>query len=93
MYKYIDVLYNVDMKEYPVSQAREDLPSLIDKARKEPILITRHNKAEAVLISVAQYEEFLDAVEELADIAAAEEALRDPGPSLPWEKVKKDLGL
>jgi len=81
------------MKEYPVSQAREDLPSLIDKTKREPIMITRHNKAEAVLISVAQYEEFLDAVEELADIAAAEEALRDPGPSIPWEKVKKDLGL
>jgi prevent-host-death family protein len=81
------------MKEYPVSQAREDLPSLIDKAKREPIMITRHNKAEAVVISMAQYEEFLNAVEELEDIALAEEALRDSGPSIPWEKVKKDLGL
>lgn len=83
----------VDMKEFSVSDARQDLPSLIDKTKKEPILINRHGKAEAVLISIEQFEEFVEAVEELEDIAAAEEAMRDPGPSIPWEKVKKDLGL
>ncbi len=83
----------VDMKEYSVSDARKDLPSLIDKSKKEPIVINRHGKPEAVIINIHQYEEFLDAVEELEDIALAEEALRDPGPNIPWEKVKKDLGL
>jgi prevent-host-death family protein len=81
------------MKEFSVSDARQDLPSLIDKSKKEPIVINRHGKPESVLISVEQYEEFLEAFEELDDIAAAEESLRDPGPNIPWEKVKKDLGL
>lgn len=56
-------------------------------------MIHRHGKAESVLISVEQFEEFLEAVEELDDIAAAEDAMREPGPNIPWEKVKKDLGL
>lgn len=56
-------------------------------------MINRHGKAESVLISVEQFEEFLEAVEELDDIAAAEEAMREPGPNIPWGKVKKDLGL
>ncbi len=81
------------MKEYSVSDARKDLPSLIDKAKREPIVINRHGKPEAVLINIKQYEEFLDAVEELEDIALAEESLRESGPNIPWEKVKKDLGL
>jgi prevent-host-death family protein len=57
------------MKEFSVSDARQDLPSLIDKSKKEPIVINRHGKPESVLISVEQY------------------------PNIPWEKVKKDLGL
>lgn len=83
----------VDMKEFSVSDARKDLPSLVDKCKKEPIVINRHGKPEAVIIGIEQYEEFLDAVEELEDIAMAEESLLDPGPNIPWEKVKKDLGL
>ena len=81
------------MKEFSVSDARKDLPSLIDKCKREPIVINRHGKAEAVIIDIEQYEKFLDAVEELEDIAMAEESMRDPGPNIPWEKVKKDLGL
>jgi prevent-host-death family protein len=81
------------MKEFPVSDARQDLPSLIRKSQKEPIVITKHGKPEAVLISFEQYEKFLDAVEELEDIESAETALSDGDPTIPWEKVKKELGL
>jgi len=42
---------------------------LINQAKKEPIMIERHEKEAAVL------------------------AMRDPEPSIPWEKVKKELGL
>jgi antitoxin Phd len=50
-------------------------------------------RAQTVIINIEQYEKFLDAVEELEDIAMAEESMRDPGPNIPWEKVRKDLGL
>ncbi len=81
------------MKRFSVSDARNNLPLLIDKAQREPIMIERHGKEEAVLISVEQFEKFVEAEEELEDIRAVEEAMRDPSPGIPWEKVKKDLGL
>lgn len=56
-------------------------------------MINRHGKPEAVIIGIEQYEEFLDAVEELEDIAMAEESQLDPGANIPWEKVKKYRGL
>jgi len=31
--------------------------------------------------------------EDKEDLAAARKALKEPGPNIPWEKVKKDLGL
>ena len=46
-----------------------------------------------ILISFDLYQVFQDALEELENLAAAEEALRDPSPNLPWDEVKRDLGL
>ena len=46
-----------------------------------------------ILISFDLYQAFQDALEELENLAAAEEALRDPSPNLPWDEVKRDLGL
>ena len=56
-------------------------------------MIERHGKEEAVLISAEQFEKFVAAEEELEDIRSIEEAMRDPSPNIPWEKVKKELGL
>ena len=81
------------MKEFSVSATKEDIASLIELSSKEPILIKRSGKPVSVVISLEQYLEFVEAVEELDDIAAAEESLRDKGPNIPWEEVKKDLGL
>ena len=46
-----------------------------------------------VLISAEQFERFVAAEEELEDLRAVEESMKDPGPNIPWEKVKKELGL
>ena len=46
-----------------------------------------------ILISFDLYQAFQDALEELENLAVAEEALRDPSPNLPWDEVKRDLGL
>jgi len=43
------------MKSFPLTDARRDLPSLVDKTAKEPILITRHGVDAAVLISPSLY--------------------------------------
>ena len=56
-------------------------------------MITRHGKEAAVLISPSVYEAMLEAWEDIQDLKAAEEALKEPGPMLRWDDVKRELGL
>ena len=35
----------------------------------------------------------MDALEEIEDIAAYDAAMADPSPNIPWEEVKRQLGL
>jgi len=81
------------MKIFPLSEVRADLPTMIDKSQKEAIMITRHGKEAAVLISPSVYEAMLEAWEDIQDLKAAEEALKEPGPMLRWDDVKRELGL
>ena len=81
------------MKTSPLTDARRNLPSLIDKAEKEPILITRNGEEAAVLISPLFYEKALDAMEELEDIAAYDVAKARKESSVVWVEARKDLGL
>ena len=81
------------MTTFPVSDARRELPSLIDQAQTEAITISRHGIPAAVVISPSRYEELLSALEELHDLALIEASLSDTSPSIPWELVKSELGL
>ena len=38
-------------------------------------------------------EKMMEAMEELSDIAAFDEAIKRKDESIPWEKARKDLGL
>ena len=44
-------MYNPSMRTFALSDANQDLSSLIDRAAEEPILITRQGKEAAVVIS------------------------------------------
>ena len=81
------------MSELSVSDARAELPSAIKKSQKSPVHILKHGEPVAVLISPNLYREMLDAMEELEDIEALDQALAIKGESIPWEDVKKELGL
>ena len=81
------------MTTFPLSDARRELPSLIDQAQTEAITISRHGIPAAVVISPSRYEELLSALEELHDLALIEASLSDTSPSIPWELVKSELGL
>ena len=75
-----------------VSAAHRDLPSAIETARTEAVFLEREGTHAAVIISVERYEQLMDALEDVEDIAAADAAMADPSPSIPWEQVKADLG-
>jgi len=81
------------MTTFPLSDARRELPSLIDQAQTEAITISRHGIPAAVVLSPSRYEELLSALEDMEDLASIEASLKDPSPSIPWELVKSELGL
>ena len=60
---------------------------------EKPVWITCNGVDVAVVISPELFEELVSAQEELEDIAAVDEAMKDNSPGIPWEQVKKDLGL
>lgn len=81
------------MTTFPLSEARRELPSLIDQAQTEAITISRHGIPAAVVLSPSRYEELLTALEDLQDLALIEASLSDTSPPIPWELVKSELGL
>lgn len=60
---------------------------------EKPVWIRRDGVDVAVVISPELFEELVSAQEELEDIAAVDEAIKEKSTGFPWEQVKKDLGL
>ena len=87
------ILYINAMKELSVTEAREQLPAVLNQAKKKPVWITRHGVDVAVVISPELFESLVEAQEELEDIAALDAAILDKSPKIPWAQVKKDLKL
>jgi prevent-host-death family protein len=85
------------MSEVAITEARGRLASIIDEARTEPVYLTRRNLAVAAVVDSGFLEKLLEDAEELADIravdAAWEETERLGETPVPWEEVKRDLGL
>ena len=87
-------LYNMYMSEIPVSEARERLADVIAGASRsgEPVYLTRHGKAVAVVVDPDIFERLLLDAEDALDRAELTLA-RDEGDYVPWEQVKAELGL
>jgi antitoxin Phd len=81
------------MSTMTVTQARENFSEAIATSALEAVFIQKHGENAAVLISPKRYEELMDALEEIEDIIAVTAALEDPSPNIPWEEVKRQLGL
>ena len=82
-----------------VSDARQQLAAIIDRARAEhsPVYLARRGRRVAAIIDAEDLERILELAEDMADIRAAEAAraeMRASGEApIPWEQVKVDLGL
>lgn len=80
------------MAKISISEAREKLPGVVRQAHEEAVILERHGRAAAVVISPERYEQLIEAEENAADIAAFDAAMAEEGPNIPWEQVKIDLG-
>jgi PHD/YefM family antitoxin component YafN of YafNO toxin-antitoxin module len=78
-----------------IHYSKVELGSEVSKIseHEKPVWITRDGVDVAVVISPELFEELVNAQEELEDIAAVDAAQKDESPGIPWEQVKKDLGL
>jgi prevent-host-death family protein len=81
------------MSELSVTDARAELPAAIKKSQKSPVHILKHGEPVAVLISPTLYQEMLEAMEELEDTEAFDQAMLSNEKLIPWDSVKKELGL
>ena len=79
-----------------VSEARESFADLVNRVayRQERVLVTRRGKPVAAIIPMEQVE-FLERAEDEYDLRLADEARREleQTPAIPWEQVKRELGL
>ncbi len=79
-----------------VSEARGEFSELVNRAayRHERVMLTRHGKPIAAIISREDLEYF-EALEDRDDLEAARAALADPenAETIPWKQVEADLGL
>lgn len=91
---YIDrsEMYTSRMNPLSVADARKQFSEVIDRSHTEAVFIERRGQRAAVVISPEQYERMLDALEEVEDAAAFDEAIAEEGPDVPWAQVKADLG-
>ena len=75
-----------------MSEARDNLPEAVDRARSEAVILERYGKPAAVLVSPERYEQLMNALDDADDVAAFDEAMAEGGPRIPWEEAKRELG-
>ena len=89
------------MSELPVEGTLGVAGAAQDAARGHVVYLTEHGGRLAAIVP-AEFAEALEGVseqdarellEDLADAAAAREALSEPGESVPWEQVRAEAGL
>ncbi len=85
------------MTHIAITEARGRLAAIVDDARDEPVYLTRRDRPIAAIVDVALFTRLLDEAEELADIravdAAWEETESNSESPIPWDEVKRELGL
>lgn len=82
-----------------VSQAGHQLGEVVDRVRQagEPVYLEQDGRRVAAVIGIDDLDRLLELATDMKDIRGAGEARRemvaaDEAP-IPWERVKRDLGL
>lgn len=80
------------MTVFSISKARESLSDAVELSQTEAVFLERHGKKAAVIVSPERYEQMMEALEEIEDVAAFDAAMAEEGPNIPWAEAKADLG-
>lgn len=82
------------MTRLTASQLREDLATAINKVAfgGERIVLQRNNKDVAALVPMEDLT-LLRELEDRVDLAEIKKALNEPGSNIPWDDIKKELGI
>ena len=74
------------------SEARQNFSDILNRAAfgRERVIIRRGKKAVAAIIPIEDYN-FLEQLEDRIDVREARKRRNEP--TIPWTKIKKDLGL
>jgi len=77
-------------------KARENFSDLVNRSAygKERIILTRRGKGVVAVVPIEDLN-LLEAIEDRLDLEDVAKALADPEnkKAIPWDKVKKELGL
>lgn len=93
--------YSGSMSELPVDATPAVAGAARDAARGHVVYLTERGERLAAIVP-AEFAEALEGMneqdarellEDLADAAAARQALAEPGESVPWEQVRAEAGL
>ncbi len=84
---------DVSVTTATASEIRAHLSDLLSRVarRGNRVVVTRGGKKYAALVPLDDLD-FLEALESRLDLEDAKKALKEPG-SVPWKKVKAELGL
>ena len=88
------------MKDIPITEARHELTSLPERLAAKPgaVAVTRRGKPVLAIMPWELYESIVETLEIMGDkdlMAAVRQGIKEieEGKTIPWEQVKKDLGL
>lgn len=79
--------------EITASKARDQLGRLIDRAQREPVYLTRHNRRVGAIVDADTLDRLLEAAEELDDIAVYDAAKAEGSESVSLDELRRELGL
>jgi len=81
------------MRQIIINLDDSKLFGLIEDLLIRPIRVEVNGEALAILINSERFYELVEAEEEIEDLRAYDESIRDASPNIPRDEVKRDLGL
>jgi prevent-host-death family protein len=81
-------------KKLTTSTARARFADIISRAEYagERIVVHRRKKPVAAVVPIEDLQ-LLERMEDQLDLEDALKAMKEPGPRIPWEQIKKELKL